>query len=341
VPFEGDFTVPVEPKEIEKFCKRHDAVRGDVIVGPTYPHRDLSSLSCIHSIGGRLVIKKTPALERLDGLALDRMGGVPLAALRLVDNPSLVDVSALARTPDLRIARLVIEGNERLQTVAKLPDIVSGSDVIVVDNVALVELDAPNGARRTTRLGEVHVANNPRLVRVSGLDRVVGAEVVSVKENARLRALHGLERLIEVGSWELVGHPLLVDWKAAPMLSVVGDFEVRGCDGLEALPGLPDLNRVASIHIADNTMLSSVAGLTVSRLGHPTVDELVVTGNPRLSARATGQLVERLHLPIMASAVRIDGNGAALREAPSDGRSRPDADAPAAPVPDTEGLRGD
>jgi len=310
VPFEGDFTVPVDPKELEKFCKRHNAVTGDLIFDRSYAQRDLSAVSCIHRVDGRLVIKKTPALERLDGLVLDQMAGVPLKALRIVDNAALVDVSGLTNGVELRTARLVLQGNGRLQEAKGLPEVGSASDVIVADNIDLVDFEGPNGLRRSTRLGEVYIGNNPRLVRISGFDRVVAAESVSLKANARLRELHGFPRIQEAGTWEVVGHPLLVDWRAGPLLSTLGSFEVRDCDGLEALPGLPDLNRVGSVRIIDNISLSSVAGLTVSRSGHPTVDTLVVTGNPNLPDRATAQLLERLHLPSGGDAVKIEGNGA-------------------------------
>lgn len=332
VPFEGDFTVPVEQKDLDKFCKRHNGVTGDLIVGPDYVQRDLSALSCIHRVGGRLVIKKTPALERLDGLVLDQMGGVPLKALRIVDNQALVDVSGLSGAPQLRVARLVVQGNGRLQEVRGLPDVVSSSGIIIADNVDLVELEGPNGARRSTRLGEVYIGNNPRLLRVAGFDWVVGADAVSVKANVRLRELHGFARLTDVGTFEVVGLPLLVDWRAAPLLTHMERFEVRDCDGLEGLPGLPDLNRVRSISLVDNIMLQSVAGLTVSRTSHPTVDELVVTGNANLSTRATDQLVDRLHLPSDSNAVRVEGNGSALggtSEEPWDAQRARELQAPA------------
>ena len=310
VPFEGDLEVPADPKELEKFCKRHDAVTGDLIVGPTYLRRDLSGVACIRRVGGRLVIKKTPNLERLDGLRLDAQAGVPLAALRIVDNNALVDISGLSK-PDapVRIARLVVQGNGRLQSISGLPDVVGSSHVTIADNVDLVELEGPAGSRRSTRLGDVYIGNNPRLVRVSGFERVVGAESVSLRANARLRELGGFPRVTEVGTWELVGHPLLLDWTAAPLLATVGRFEVNDCDGLESLPGLPDFSHAREIRIVDNISLRSVAGLTVSRTGHPTVDSLVVTGNANLARQSIDLLRERLHLPASPGAVRIEGNG--------------------------------
>jgi hypothetical protein len=314
-PFVGDYVVPVDQKELDKFCKRHNAVTGDLIFGPDYPRRDLSAVSCIHRVDGRVVIKKTPNLETLDGLRLDAMAGVPLKALRIVDNNALVDVSGLTDGLELRAARIVVQGNGRLQTIDGLPDIVGGADVTIADNVDLVELVGPNGNRRSTRLGQVYIGNNARLVRVTGFDRVVAADAISVRANARLRELHGFARLTEAGTFEVVGHPLLVDWSAAPTLSTMKSFVVEDCDGLETLPGFPDLTHIGSVRIVDNITLNSVAGLTVARSGHPTVDQLVVTGNPNLTDRAVALLLDRLHLPANQDAVRVEGNGTASRPA--------------------------
>ena len=316
VAYQGDFTVPVDPKVLEKFCKKHHSVTGDLIFDRNYVARDLSVMSCIHRVDGRLVIKNTPNLESLDGLTLDAMAGVPLKALRLVGNKALVDVSGLTGEVELRTARIVIEQNDRLQAVRGLPTIVGSTNIRVVNNVDLLELQLPDGHRRTTRLGVVEIRDNPRLTTVDGLDRVEAAESISLRDNPRLRTWAGLPLLSEVETWEVVGQPMLQTWTAGPRLSIIGAYTIAGCDGLERVPGLPDLTRLGRLRIADNDSLSSLAGFTASRSGHPTVDRVEVTGNPRLPAAAVEQLLDRMHLPSSAEAVVVEGNGASVQRAP-------------------------
>ena len=105
---------------------------------------------------------------------------------------------------------------------------------------------------------------------------------------------------------------MLQTWTAGPRLSIIGAYTIEGCDGLERVPGLPDLTRLGRLRIADNESLSSLAGFTASRSGHPTVDRVEVTGNPRLPAVAVDQLLDRMHLPSSADAVVVEGNGTAM-----------------------------
>jgi hypothetical protein len=310
IAYEGDLVVPVDPKELEKFCRRHNAITGDLIFNRDYAGRDLSAMSCVHRVDGRLVIKKTPHVESLEGLDLNAMAGVPLKSLRIVDNDALVDVSGLSQ---LRAAKIVIQDNRRLQVISGLPTIVGSTDLTVTNNVDLVELEAPDGHRRSTRLGTVDIQNNPRLVTVRGFDRVVAARSVSLRANARLRELDGFSQLTDVGTFELVGLPMLEAWTAAPRITTIGEYVVEDCDGLRRLPGLPDLTRLGRVTIAENGLLEDVSGLTASRAGHPTVDRVTLMGNAHLSDQAVAQLLDRLHLPADGGAVRVENNGMALR----------------------------
>ncbi|HCH63116.1 MAG: hypothetical protein CL927_03275 [Deltaproteobacteria bacterium] len=326
VPYEGDFTVPLDPKVLEKFCRRHNAITGDLTFDRTYVATDLSVMSCVDRVDGRLVVKNTPNVETLDGLTLDAMAGVPLKSLRLVGNQSLVDVSGLTAQTELRTARIVIERNGRLQSIRGLPTIVGNTDIQVSENVDLLELEVPSGHRRATRLGSVSIESNPRLTSVRGLDRVEAAASVSLRDNPRLRDWSGLPLLTEVGAWAVSGQPMLVEWSAAPRLSIIGTYTVQDCDGLERVPGLPDLTRLGSLHIVDNDSLVTLAGFTASRNGHPTVDRVVVTGNPKLSQEAVEQLLDRMHLPAGAGAVRTEDNGGAVPGPRADGtEAQPDA----------------
>lgn len=312
VPFEGDFTVPAEEKELEAFCRRHNAVSGDLIVDRSYGHADLTPISCVHAVGGRLVIRNTSRLERLSGLTLDRMEGVPLKALRLVNNAALVEVGdLLAAEPTTRVANLVVEGNPRLEVLRGLPPVVSGAGVTIVDNSGLTRVEGPSGARRSTRLRAVVLANNAHLASVGGFDGVVEVERISVEGNPLQRSLEGLDDLQLVEQWSMVNLPRLVSWRAGTSVTAIGALEVRQCDALPRLPGFSALNRASSVHIVDNASLSSVSGLSISRTAHPTVDELVVEGNRALSSQEAAALMERLHLPVSREAVRVRGNAPA------------------------------
>jgi hypothetical protein len=304
--------VPAEEKELEAFCKCHNAVTGDLIVDRSYGHADLAPLSCVHAVGGRLVIRNTSRLERLSGLSLDQMDGVPLKALRLVNNAALVEVGdLLASEPSMKVANLVVEGNPRLEVLRGLPPVVSGAGVTIVDNAGLTDVEGPSGARRSTRLRAVVIANNAQLATVRGFDDVVEVERVSMEANPLQRSLEGLEDLQLVEQWSLVKLPRLVTWRGGTSVTAIGVLEVRQCDALPRLPGFSALNRASAVHIVDNAALASVSGLSISRTAHPTVDELVLESNRALSSQETAALMDRLHLPVSREAVRVRGNGPA------------------------------
>ena len=92
------------------------------------------------------------------------------------------------------------------------------------------------------------------------------------------------------------------------MLSTLERLVIEDADGLKVLPAMPDLARAAEICIEDNDLLETIAGLTVSRGGHPTVDRLVVLDNPRLDKKGVLRVVDRLHLPAGEGALNIEGN---------------------------------
>ena len=330
VAFEGDYTVPSEARALARFCRRHNAVTGDLIIGKTWEGVDLKALSCVHSIGGRLVVKRTSALVSLDGLSLDEQGGVPLRSLRLVDNTALADLSSLSSVKGLRTAGLVVQGNAVLRELSGLPDLVGGAQVTITDNQSLVTLVVPDGARPGTAIGAVEIANNPHLESVVGLARVTGAATVGVRATPRLRQLSCLPDLSATQSLELMGLPLLETWRLAPGIGSLDRLVVEDVDGTVVLPAMPELSRVAEVRIVNNDLLESISGLTITRGGHPTVDRLVVTDNPRLEAVELQRVVDRLHLPAGDGAVTIQGN------APASSRS-PDVKQK---VPDTAGSQG-
>lgn len=331
-PHPGDFVVPADPRELERFCRKHDVVEGVVTVGPEFLAADLSDLACIREVHGGLVIRGTPSLESLDGLRFRTGEGMPLRRVKIVDNAALRDVSALSELPDLAVARLELRGNPVLREVERLPPVVSGAVITVEGNLELRTLRGPDGHRRSSKLGEVYVSNNPRLEELSGFERVVEAESVVIQANARLRTLGGWPRLADVGRLEVVGHPILSSWTAAPLLSSVGLFRVEDAGGLTELPGFVDLQRIGQLIVRDNTVLDDVSGLTVCRDGHPTVDAIEITHNPKLENHAIALLRERVHLPNAAQAWVVHHN------AGSKDASATDASPAALPLPPDPGT---
>ncbi len=293
----GDLVVPQTVQEVERLCRRYNAVEGDLVITGDVEMADLRALQCLRRVTGRLIVRNTHGLKRLDGLALDQMGGVPLLGIEIVDNADLVDVAGIEGGTDLATAGVTVRGNPLLVEVKGLPPVVSGANVVVADNLSLASVDGPPGFRRSVALGDVYIGNNPRLDQIDGFLRVTAAESIAIRANARLRTLGGFARLTDVRTLELVALPMLSTWSAHPSLATVGRLTVDQVDGLSSLPGFPDLNRAKRIELTHNASLASIAGLSVSQTTFPTVDHMVVTGNPMLPAAAVERLTERLHLP--------------------------------------------
>lgn len=153
---------------------------------------DLSTLSQLRSISGKLDIAGNPQLDDLSGL--ERLEHVGSLAIR--DNADLDDVSALGGLKSA--SSVVISGNGELGSLA--------------------------GLEGLTRLSALVIEHNG-LYQTAGLSNLTEVGTLVIEDNAKLNSLQGLRSLAHAGSVEITGNPLLCALGMLPALKHV-DHEV-------------------------------------------------------------------------------------------------------------------
>ncbi len=318
VALQGDWA-PADDRDIAKFCRKHNAVTGQLTINGNWPHTDLAPLRCIERIGGALVIHSAPLLERLDGLdGIKGNDGVVLRTLRVVDNPKLHTVAGLAST-GLRTQHLMISGNGALMRIDSLGGLVSNGELRITGNRKLDEIVGPPGHKAGIHLNTLVIGNNPALTSVQGFDRIGQIDELSVTVNASLRSIGGFPDLVRAGAWTVRGNPSLQSWTGGLQLSHVDTLIIEDNDSLKRLPELESLQQVTRLRISDNDLLTSLDGIGGmgavggGRAVRPVCDEVVVEANDVLPDGAAEALILRLELPDRPGTTSIRANGGALR----------------------------
>jgi hypothetical protein len=133
---------------------------------------DLTALSCLEKVGGRLVISENTDMLTLDGLeSLVYVG----ATLELEDNRNLTDMKALGHLTH------VLGGAN------------FGHAIYLWNNRKLAAIDL-SGIREIH--GSLHVQGNDLIVDLAGLANLTTIDAqLTIENNASLASLHGLEGL--------------------------------------------------------------------------------------------------------------------------------------------------
>ncbi|MBJ6763414.1 hypothetical protein JGU66_21825 [Myxococcaceae bacterium JPH2] len=223
-------------------------------------------------VGTTFEVRENPALR-----ALAELGCLRPQSLIVADNLSLGSLSGLSCIQGL--TSLSVTGNARLPSV-DLPGL-SGvlGDVLIADNPALFKLTS---APLVTLGGALTVRNNPLLTSLAGLESLQFAGSIDVSENAGLTSTQGLDSLMHVTDsiafslnprLESVGHMPALLW-VGERLAVLGNVAVRRVEDLPALRSL------GSLQVIGNPLLEAMPALRdVLRL-----DEMLVLENARLGS---------------------------------------------------------
>jgi hypothetical protein len=150
---------------------------------------------------------------------------------------------------------------------------------------------------------------------------------LSIKDNSRLESLAGLDGVEDVwGAVALRDNPRLLDVDHLGALWLAGSLVVSDNASLEQLEGLQGIEAAASVHVIDNRVLGTLAGLDVSVVGDLHVSgnaalarldlerlemvdgDVFIGDNPRLPTCVAEQLVERLIEAGFDGRVEISGN---------------------------------
>jgi hypothetical protein len=233
-------------------CDR-GSVNGDVVLADD---DDVHLLSGVVEISGSLSIG--PNVSELSLLTcLERVGG----RLSLVENDHLRTLGGLSSLR--RVGRLHVIGCGELESLAGLERLVRADSV---DLLYLPKLATLESLRALTRVGELDVRETA-IRNLHGLEGVATLSRIYLLENSALVSVDGLEGLSAVGQILIRNSPSFESLSGFRNVTVVGDGNTGGNIGLHGLGALVDLaglgsvTSAAELWLSDNAVLSSMRGL--------------------------------------------------------------------------------
>ena len=226
-----------------------DVINGSVRITGNDIH-DLSGLSTIKTIEGRLYIHDNPQLETLGGFdELESIGWY----LRIKENPSMETISGFSNLNSIG-GYLRIEENDILSSLEGF------SSLSNIDDHVLIEF-------------------NPQLTDLNGLGALTTVgDYFRITDNSMLNSLQGLESLNSIGGFLLVvRNDNLADFSSLSSLSTIGgNLLIKDNESLEVLEGFESLSNLGGyLSIARNISLTDIGnfGMLETIPGHLIVAE--------------------------------------------------------------------
>ena len=260
-----------------------ERVLGDLTVGPTTGPLDLSMLSNLERVDGKLYFHANYALTKIEGL--DKLEYVNWLHVRR--NPNLDNLAGFEALTTLN--RLTISSNDGLTSLAGLPEGLSPSRIEVDTNDVLSSLDGlpsfvPAPDAPATRFEVAYnpmlvdlagisdccsnlslslaLEGNPALTDLDGLEAFMRLEVLELHDNWGLVDLDGLDNLVEVGDFTIDydhcmpnASPSLMDLGGAEQLVTIGTLELEQISSLTSLSGLDKVATIDKLFIRNNDAL--------------------------------------------------------------------------------------
>lgn len=241
---------------------------------------DLSSLSSLTKVSGKLTIENNPHLQTADGL--DACTGMFVLSSQAEVDAFLcgeLDGSLTISGPDIT----------NLKSLALLKKI-SGS-LLIRNNPVLETLD---DISRVETSGALLITGNAKLISISGFDNVVSATGIYIQDNPKLASISGFGSLKKVASHYADGtlvigqNNSLTNVTAFGALETTENFRIDNNAQLLALDGFPSLTLVfGKFQISNNESLKTINGfnelMSISGVPKLVFDaELFIENNPSL-----------------------------------------------------------
>lgn len=221
---------------------------------------DLSPLSQLTSVGGKLVVERTYGLESLAGLQnLTSVGG----DLRIDQAYVLTDISALGNVTSVG-GKLELRLNSGLSSLSGLGSVASIGGDLLLDGNGLTSLQG---------LGPVSATGGKLSISESGITDLHGLEglvdiggILSMDGNSGLLSMNGLAPSSVGGGLWVRNNPLLTDLSAATGLTGLGTYlnlqNNPSLSSLEELSGITSLGGYLRVQGSPLlTDLSPLAGI--------------------------------------------------------------------------------
>lgn len=263
----------------EMYTKIEGNLTIEEFLGPTDDYfLDLTPLSTISAIGGKLTIRGTEKLQSLDGLEVHNVREIEIR-----NNLELLDISSLETIKKLEGALWVMD-NPILNSLEGLHNMTDVSELWVSANNSLNDLSGLDGLENVT--GTVAITENNAIKSLSGLENLksLGAGTSSsslwIASNPNLENIEALSSLNDFsGDLHIIRNNSLLEIIGLKS-SAYRYIEFLSNPSLQSLSGLSNLKNVQGwLSITDNGELKGLEGLENLN----SVDELIIVQNPKMS----------------------------------------------------------
>jgi hypothetical protein len=216
---------------------------------------DLSSLSCLQSVSGRLRVGRT-GLHDLAGLEQLTIIG---EGLTLDNNAALVSIAALGGLTAVAGDVLVID-DASLSSLEGLEWMTHAAAAVRIErNDALASLEALSNLAQVD--GELAIASNPSLTSLTGLEQLREATRLDIDFNP-ISTLQPLQALTHVGGLRIANSNLLLDLAGLEGLTAIdSELAILANEKLADISAVSHAREIASIYVRENPSLSSLHGL--------------------------------------------------------------------------------
>lgn len=271
---------------------------------------DLSGLTALEQMSGRLELEYNASLTNIDGLK----GLTKLSRLEVRVNPKLTSLAPLADVTVDKVLIIVdtavqslpplhgevnhfdVSNNGALVSLAGLEGVAVSHHLVIEHNDTLVDLKGLGGA--ADEMTQVWIRYNAGLESLDGWSGPAVVDQLDIIDNPQLASLGALTGLQSAGALTIVGNKV----QALPELAGLTSLDVLYVGqnpALTALNGLEDLESVGVLHIRDNPKLSTLAALQGGALTE-VIGEYDVSGNAQLPSCTAKALYDSLTAPPMS-----------------------------------------
>jgi len=150
-----------------------EKISGDLILDHFTKLNDLSALSNLYYIGGRIRISDNEILENINGLNSITS---PLEGLELYNNDNLTNLDGLKNVPDISEI-VMISNNDKLNDLSVFTNINTVEFIHILDNDSLTNLE---GFSNLSSVRSIYIEHNSKLIDFCGLKKLLTNNGVSL-----------------------------------------------------------------------------------------------------------------------------------------------------------------
>ncbi|AFE07560.1 putative lipoprotein [Corallococcus coralloides DSM 2259] len=237
----------------------------------------------VDSLPDGLSVQGNPRLRTLSLPFLETAGSVVL-----IQNVALESLSGLAALRT--VEHLDIFASDALTTLQGLDSLLSASSITIVRNA---KLQTTAGFPRLIRAGAVTIGDNVVLESTGGMPELrTVSELFTLRNNARLKSVTGLENLDSVHTLLVELNPRLTDLGGFGRLLRLDRLSVRYNNDLRELSRLQGLRQLQFLVVTDNPSLEELGLNDLQVVG----GWFNVANNPLLPACRARELADRVYL---------------------------------------------